>query len=429
MQPSPPSPRLARSFRLGVLALVLPLSFRTFQFFPGMPLLQEAWFVMMALALPLVYLPWRLRCGGRLAKFESYVLLLMAVMPIWSALAAQREFGQPLIYGLLAQRGLVLVAAVPLLTRMGLERGWIRFKDLEDTLVLLAWGTLGLYLFMALLLDPSAYFAAYGLGFVSGPGSNAQFKFDVVFIVFGFYYYGFRGLRARTSTDHLRAAFFLLFLLLVIHGRSLLLFLLGVYLFLAVIWTPRKARLIALLPKIALSFGILWLALAIVAPEFTHALVTKFADAFTVVFTGEMTDDASANARIQQTLVATPYILKNWLFGSGLVSAQWSGGFETVIGDYFHPPDIGILGILFLYGAAGALFYSVQFIFGAAFARRATTASGAQANLVRALKGVILFTGLRSLATAQFVYYPEAILFATALLWALNDQPQISPDR
>lgn len=428
MPTSSPSPGLSRPFRLGVLALVLPLSFRTFQFFPGMPLLQEAWFVLMALALPMVYLPWRLRTGRRLAWFESYVLLLMTVIPIWSAVAAHHEFSQPLLYGLLAQRGMVLVAAVPLMTRMALDRGWLQFKDLKDALVLLAWGTMGIYLIMSLLLDPSAYFAAYGLGFVSGPGKNAQFKFDVVFIIFGFYYYAFRGLRTHARTDHLLSASFLLFLILVINGRSLLLFLIGVYLFCAIIWTPRKAKLISLLPKIAISFAILWLSLSLLVPEFTHSLVSKFSDAFTVVFTGEMTDDASANSRIQQTLVATPYIFKNWLFGNGIISAQWSGGFEIVIGDYFHPPDIGIIGILFLYGVVGTLLYSVQFIFGAVFGRRITTASGAQTNLVRALKGMIIFTGLRSLATAQFVYFPEVTLFAIALLWTLNERQQVVGD-
>lgn len=420
MQPSPPL-RLSQPVRLGLLAIALPFSFLTFQFFPGMPLVYESWFVFMALALLLVYAPHRCRKWGQVSNFEIYVLLLAILIPIWSAIAAREEFGQPLLYGLLAQRGMILVAAVPLFTRMSLDRNWIRIRDFEIVLVGLAWGTLLLYLGMALLLEPSSYFEAYGLGFVSGPSQGAQFKFDVVFIVFGFYYYGFRGLRRRAWRDYLRAAIFLLFILTIIRGRSLLLALLGVYLFLTIVWTPNKAKLIALVPKIVLSLGFLWMFLIILAPEFTHLIVSKFSDAFTVLFTGEMTDDASANARIQETLVATPYILKNWAFGSGVVSAQWNGGFEIAVGAYFHPPDIGVLGILFLYGIAGVIFYFIQFIFAFLFGRQVVSTSTYSLDLVCAIKGLIFFTGIRSLATAHIIYFPAPVFFGIAVLWAVND--------
>lgn len=421
MQPSPPL-RLSQPVRFGLLAIALPFSFLTFQYFPGLPLVYESWFIFMALALLLVYLPHRYRQWRQVSNFEIYVILLAISIPVWSALAALEEFGQPLLYGLLAQRGMILVAAVPLFTQMSLDRNWIRIKDIEIVLVGLAWGTLLLYLTMILLLEPSSYFEAYGLGFVSGSGPGAQFKFDVIFIVFGFYYYGFRGLRRRMWQDYLWTAVFFLFILTVIRGRSLLLALLGVYLFLTIVWTPNKAKLIALVPKIILSLGFLWMLLTFIAPDFTQSLSTKFTDAFTVLFTGEMTDDASANSRIEQTLVATPYILKNWLFGNGLVSAQWSGGIATVIGAYFHPDDIGIVGMLFLYGFAGTTFFTGQFIFASIFAKQATKISHpGQTIFIRALIALITFLALRSLATAQFAFYPEPILFATALLSAAGN--------
>lgn len=421
MNSTSPRPRLSQLTRLWVLVGALPLSFLTFQFFPGMPLIQESWFVIMALTMPLVYLPWRLRNGIRLSSFEGYVILLASLIPIWSALAAQHEFGQPLLYGILAQRGMVMVVAVPLLTRMCLDRGWIQFKDLRDALVILAWATLALNLAMTLFLEPSSYFETYGLGFVSGPGKEAQFKFDVIFIAFGFYYYSFRGIRLSKWKDHLNAAFFLLFILLVIRGRSLLLALLGVYLILTIVWTQNKRHLVRQLLRIAISFGFIWILLALIAPEFARLLTTKFNDAFTVLLTGEMTDDPSANSRIQQTLVAIPYILRNWAFGSGMISAKWNGGFETAVGNYFHPPDIGVLGILFLYGIVGLTLYSGQFVFAMYFARQTKQVSKPNSDLIRAIVGLILFTGLRSLATAHIIYFPAPVLFGTALLWALKN--------
>ena len=96
----------------------------------------------------------------------------------------------------------------------------------------------------------------------------------------------------------------------------------------------------------------------------------KFTDAFTVVLTGEPSDDASANARLVETASALPYIEKNWLLGNGDISRQWHGGYEGVLGAFFYPSDVGIIGTIYLYGLLGLLLFAIQFVFAIRFSNR-----------------------------------------------------------
>ena len=79
-----------------LLVLVLPLSFRTFQFFPGMIYIQEAWFVLCCLFVLFVYPFLKLRNGLRFSRLDVYILVLIASSISVAAWQAQSVFGQPL---------------------------------------------------------------------------------------------------------------------------------------------------------------------------------------------------------------------------------------------------------------------------------------------------------------------------------------------
>lgn len=413
--------RPQRAYPVIILVIALPLSFRTFQYFPGFTLIQEAWFILVALALAFSYLTWRKRQGGTPKGFEAYVLLLMLVIPFWSALAAWREFDQPMIYGLLVHRYLALIAGVPLLIGIAISRHHITFKDLEAALLILVWSTFALFLVMYLGLNPSSYFDSFGVGFVTGSMDEAQFKFELVFVVFGFYYYLFRGMRRESPRDYIRAGGLFLFMLLAIRGRSLMLSLLGAYVVLAWLWAPNLASRFRFLPKVALAIAVVWAGLFFLNHDLYLALMDKFSDAFTVVFSGDSVDDVSANARIEQTVLAMPYITKNWLTGNGVISNQWSGGTESVMSGYFHPTDIGIIGVVFQYGVLGLFLCLIQFGYAFAFARKRISAPSEVFDLLRAAKAQILFYGFTSLSTGYFIYRPEIILFFIGLLWMASN--------
>jgi hypothetical protein len=86
----------ARSFVIrSLLVLALPLSFRTFQFFPGMLYVQEGWFVLCCLFVIFVYPFWKLRNGLRVSRFELYLLLLITSS---FSVAAWQAQGRPKKY-------------------------------------------------------------------------------------------------------------------------------------------------------------------------------------------------------------------------------------------------------------------------------------------------------------------------------------------
>ena len=92
-------------------------------------------------------------------------------------------------------------------------------------------------------------------------------------------------------------------------------------------------------------------------PGFLENLVNNFSEMFTVLL-GEESNDSSSNARIWTTLIVLDYFenhpLSLW-FGTGRISNQWNGGYESFFG-YFYPADIGLLGGLFINGIIGMLF-------------------------------------------------------------------------
>jgi hypothetical protein len=377
--------------------------------------IHEGWYIFLALALLMVYLPWRWRHGGRVQGFEAYVSLLMILIPFWSAVAANREFGQPLIYGLLAGRGMVLAAGVPLLLQMTISRGLITFIDLKVVLKALAWFTLTLFLLMSFLLDPQSVIVS-GTGFVVGSGDTARFVYDTTFIIFGFFYYMLKGTRLKSSICYLKAVPFFLFLMLVFQGRSTLLSGLAAYLILAGLWASNRGRFLRSMAKAVVGIGLIWVGLYFLNQGLFFTLVNKFSDAFTVVFKFELTDDPSANSRIEQIALAMPHIMNHWLVGNGTISNQWSGGFENVVG-YFYPSDIGLIGVEFSYGVLGAILYSIQFKFALILNKIRNISVEAPLSLIQATKGQILFIGISSFSTGAFVHHSEVLLFFIGILW------------
>jgi hypothetical protein len=195
----------ARRIRIGLktkpllrrclLAAATLMSFRTFQYFPGMQYVQELWFVLCLVSLVLVYLAWKYSTGLRFTYFEIYLLALLIVDIVLPAWAAAREFGQPLYYGLLAQRHALLIAAA-VLVFLAMRSQRLSQQDIRAALLGLAWGTWGLYSLMRLFLNPERY-TSYGVGFVSGLQGQTAFILHGDFITFGVVYYALLGLRRQ----------------------------------------------------------------------------------------------------------------------------------------------------------------------------------------------------------------------------------------
>lgn len=403
-----------RYVRYGLLSLFILLTSRVFQYFPGMSIIKDLWVVLLAGALVLPYLVGKARIGWLFLSFELYILGMIALVPILSGVAAYMAFGQPVFYGVLAQRNMILGIGA-LLMIYACQRRYISSSDIENTLLLLAWGTLLLYVGINVLFQPQQ-FASYGEGFVSPANKyeKAAFKFNSIFIVYGFFYYAFLGFRRKRSQEYLSSMVFLIYLVIMDGGRSLLVSVLLSFSYFIFRWGSIW-RLMLLLPKV-LVFSFAALGIVVVSnSEYLTYLSARFIDAFTVLFSGEQTRDNSANARLLETMIAIPYILKHWLIGNGDLSNQWHGGYEGVLRTYFYPSDIGIIGVIFMYGIVGIALFSMQYVFVRQYAGRMPNKY--QNPLLDSTYGFLLYVAMHSIVTGMYVYYFEtSILFVAVIV-------------
>jgi len=342
------------------LVAFLPLVFRTFQYFPGFAPFQE---LLHAVCLSyLLYLViQRLRWGAQRRKFtslERYMLALIIIVPFQWGIDAWREFGQPLIYGVLSERSVLDIAAV-FFFFYALRKQIFTLREVKAALVFLAWGTMVLYILMRILLQPENYMSF--IGFADGQGDDAAFSLQVYFIVFGVLYYAFLGLRTGRRRSYFLALLVLSGAIGKTSGRQMIVALIATFLFFTLRWT-KGTRLLLLLPKLAIGSALLLGLLYAIFPDMVTERIVKLEEAFTVAFVGQEVDDVSANARIGEVLFTLPGIQKHPIFGNGDVSNQWSGKTEAKE-DYFHPTDVGVFGALYTLGVFGLILYAFQYGF------------------------------------------------------------------
>lgn len=84
------------------------------------------------------------------------------------------------------------------------------------------------------------------------------------------------------------------------------------------------------------------------------AIDTLFGDSGTTV-------DTSASARVDQLRSGWLLFKEYGWFGIGKLSNQFDGGFSELLG-YFHFEDLGIVGVIMIYGLVGVTFYLLPIV-------------------------------------------------------------------
>ena len=395
-------------------ALFFLLTFRVLQYFPNAAPLREFWIIVVCLLLVLAYFPHVAMRGIKVTHLEAYIIGLF-VIPLVAAHQAMREFGQPLLHGLLAGRGTALVGASLLLLYL-LRRHVLTLESVERGLIWLAWLSLTGYVAATLFVDPAA-FGDHDRTFVTGGFvEDISFKFDSAFVVFGFFYYAFSSQIRRDITHFAVALLFLLYLVIGDGGRSLLIALVVSYVFLSLRWAHAR-KWVIVVPTIVAAIVLPLASFYLVDSERFASFALGMSEAFSVVLTGGESSDPSVNARVYETLIAWPYISEHWFLGNGLLSHRWRDGYAGLIG-YFYPADIGILGVIYTFGVAGVLVFGVQFVFALRFWRGLSENGWRATPFARAVAGFLLYYLIRSLANGAFALSPEVgLLFVTVLFW------------
>jgi len=348
---------------------------------------------------------------GRLPRGPLWWLTtLTAAMALWSATAARLEFGQPLHFGALAQLDMALAFA-GLFLYLALRRGRVTLAEIERVFLLLAWSSAVIYLVLGQVLDPRKYIDMHSFVSYSEIRGGYLFNFNVFFIIFGTVYYFIKSLHRVHPTNILAALFFLSYLVLIHKGRSILLALAVALVFMVLFLVGRKQRLrllFWLLPIAALVI----LSVIFFGGNLVESYSRLFASAFTVLG-GAAGNDVSANARLLEIASAANYIEKNPITGSGELSHQWNGGFRGALG-YFYPSDIGLVGVVFIYGVLGAALLHAPYLWILRYAQAVRFEPSHAFPF--AIKIFSLFFFLNSLVTGITAFYPGIVFILLAIL-------------
>jgi hypothetical protein len=400
------TPRHANRQVLAMAAFML-LSFSTLKYLPGMLIVQDLWTAIVLVGVLFVYLPYVMKHGFLNVWFEGYVLLMMIVAPLISAFGALSEFGQPLFYGLAANRSTSLMGAGLLYTVL-FRAGIVNLELTRRAVTLIACVSVLGWSIASVAVDVMAFDEPIpGLVEI---GEGGKLLLDPSFIVFGYFYYLFSYYFSGNKRHGWIALAILTYLVLGMGGRLCI----AATLLTSVLFLGRGSSLDQKLigaVKFALGAVLMAAAMYAVNAEKVEALIEKFGYAVEAVVSGEEVEDVSARARLIEKWIAEPYIENNFWFGNGFLSNQWEDGFKGKFG-YFHPSDIGFFGVIFQYGMLGSLLFIFQYI----FLIKAWATMPKHGVFIKSIFAVSLYWFLYSFGTGWFAFSSEQISFVIAML-------------
>jgi hypothetical protein len=283
-----------------------------------------------------------------------YGLFICIYLLVASALAAFNVFGQPLIYGFLTSGNRATIASICVIHYFWNAR-LLRFNDLMKAIIACVAANSIYATSLELYFDPNAFELIDG--FVVGMPGERQFSVNCDFLIIGFLVLLLRCINLNSMLSGVGCVVLLMILSFNI-GRGA-----WVALIIATFSALLLSRSIAVMIK-AIIFFFASILILILVHGFDKIEIKyeKFTDAVVAAVKGESVNDISANSRVDQILIAKEYIENYPLFGSGLLSPKFLGGYASKLG-YFHVTDIGVYGIIFSIGIIGLILVSVQFVF------------------------------------------------------------------
>jgi hypothetical protein len=293
----------------------------------------------------------------RIKKVKNITLIMLPflIMPVISAIQASRVFGQPIVFGLIAQRQLTMVLCAHFVATALSDR-WLTKEKFEKYFI----GSLHIMLFVFLVfymfVNPARFIDT---DFVTlSPNKGYRYEFPDS-CIYGLFLYGLFKIWITKEKGWLLSVLLSAFYILVyLMDRTQLIAIagtIGVYVLLNFSF-PRIIRT-AILAGVGgvIAFGILGL----LAPDFLDKNINLYVTAVETL-TGEKVAESSTNVRFMESKIALDGFIKHPIMGVGFLSTKWNDGFRS-LNKHFYPVDVGILGNLFVYGIIGTLVFYIPF--------------------------------------------------------------------
>lgn len=348
----------------------------------------------------------------RLSNFSFYILILTVCVPIHLAGAAYLVWGQPFMFGFLARRTDLLAGSVVILVELS-RRNRLNIRTVIRGIIWLGWVTTAIFALTALFLSPEDFLGFQGFA-AGGTFNAAEFIFHTELSVFLTFYYWVSARRTKSVSHRVISLALMALLLWLGVGRSgLVSILIGI---LALEYLlGRLSGFVVFLSVSLLAIGVIVLSSSILAPGVIQSLIEPLKNALDVVLGGTESGDVSADARLYEAAQAWSIINQHWMFGSGFLSSQWNNGFLGQF-DYLYPADIGLVGVLLVYGLFGMSFFLAMPYFAWKYGRCLLCRRGQLSIPYIAAVGWLIYALARTVPTGFSIFSPAATLFFIYLI-------------
>lgn len=322
-------------------------------------------------ALLVIWLVWRiiqraLMDDWTINGFELFVLLLL-LLPIIPAIGARREFGQPVIWGIIAFKDYYLLSGV-LAIYHWLRKGWITLAQVERAMVLMAWTCLIYFYFATLFIDPGPYQDTPLAGSNEIKGDGTYYRFNMSAIYFGAIYYSAKAFMRNRWIDLVYALLFAGYVVLFRMDRTSMM-VTAIGMAGVVLWHVPFKRIVRMVLPVVLPAILAALLVVLLAPDTVEQYKVMFTDALQTVM-GTSSGATEVSVRTIEAAIADRQVAQHPWIGNGRISREWSEeGYDKYYG-FFYPADVGWLGLAFIYGYPGMLLLYALFLVAAIYILR-----------------------------------------------------------
>lgn len=289
----------------------------------------------------------------------NYLYIMMLVLPVLSAVAANIAEGQSIPGGLLAQRHWFGLGGIFLIIFL-LRNHFFTIKDLFRSMEWLGWLCLIFYLYCYVFLDAEKYSEYSFVGYSDLKGGY-RFRFGVDFISFLSLYYMIKFITEKKQRYVWLAIIQLAYLFFLHQGRIVMLSVVaGIFLYYLIEVNWKRTLIYSFVG--ATFFVVLMTTLYFAFPEFAGRYLEQYTNVV-LVFLGQETGEGSVEARVEETAIVLVYLASypiGWVIGVGKYGADYNDPDNPITS--IAPGDIGILGSIITYGIVGTLIMYVQFL-------------------------------------------------------------------
>lgn len=328
---------------------------------PLAPLYNIMTYIIVAILVPFgfVYIFDKVFIKKRFSTIDSLVVA-MSMFTFYCALTANMVFDQPILKGIFVSGKTYLPIISIFLLYYLFKTETISMYQYNIAMLAICWVNLVLYVFLMFTINPAIYKESTDLvGFNPSKGGYV-FNFPPSFIVYGIFFY-FLDYTINKNRFSLVLSFVLIaYILFLDKGRIQFIAVVGA-LGLHTLWLlPIKSIMFRLFDILVIT-GIMLLIVYFIDPDLLTVVYNMFMVFAEAIF-GIETGESSADARWIEIGTVLSHFDKHpghWIFGVGFIPRDelW------LRFGYLYFTDIGIFGILFIFGIVGTTLLFLFFLY------------------------------------------------------------------